>query len=136
MKRTIKRTVTYPHPRERVWAALTDSAVLGRWLMPNDFVPAVGHRFTLRADPSPGFDGIIECEVLALDPPRSMTWAWRGGPIDTQVAFELEEVEGGTRLQLVHSGFEGPAPVFVSLILGSGWRKLLGRKLRAELLRE
>ena len=31
-----------PHPPERVWQALTDPALLARWLMPNDF-PKPGH---------------------------------------------------------------------------------------------
>ena len=59
-----------PQPPGRVWQALTDSALLARWLMPNDFRPAVGHQFTFRTEPVPqhGFDGIVQCEVLALEP--------------------------------------------------------------------
>lgn len=63
MKRTIRRTVRYPHPPSRVWAAITSSAALARWLMPNDFEPKVGHEFTFRTDPAPGFDGIVHCKV-------------------------------------------------------------------------
>ena len=55
-----------PHPPAKVWNALTDPALLAAWLMPNDFVPALGHRFTFQTEPVPaqGFDGVIRCEVL------------------------------------------------------------------------
>jgi len=48
---------TYPHPPERVWRALTDSAALAEWLMPNDFEPRVGHKFRFRSKPMPGWRG-------------------------------------------------------------------------------
>ena len=35
------------HPPAKVWHALTDSDLLARWLMPNDFAPTVGHRLHL-----------------------------------------------------------------------------------------
>jgi catechol 2,3-dioxygenase-like lactoylglutathione lyase family enzyme len=44
--------VVYPHPADRVWAALTSSEALAAWFMPNDFEPAVGHRFTFQAKPA------------------------------------------------------------------------------------
>jgi uncharacterized protein YndB with AHSA1/START domain len=70
VKADIDETANYPHPVERVWAALTSSDALAVWLMPNDFKPVVGHRFTFRTKPAPGFDGIVHCEVL-LPPPEA-----------------------------------------------------------------
>ncbi len=40
-----------PHPPETVWNALTRADLIARWLMPNDFVPVPGHRFTFRTQP-------------------------------------------------------------------------------------
>jgi len=34
------------------------------WLMPNDFQPRLGHKFQFRTKPAPGFDGIVNCEVV------------------------------------------------------------------------
>jgi uncharacterized protein YndB with AHSA1/START domain len=34
----IVHEVVYAHPPGRVWRALTDSAALADWLMPNDFL--------------------------------------------------------------------------------------------------
>ena len=51
---TQNRTVTIEremaHPPEKVWRALTQRPLIEDWLMPNDFEPVVGHRFTLRGD--------------------------------------------------------------------------------------
>lgn len=126
-------TRTLPYPREMVWRALTDANELGAWLMPNDFRPEIGHRFTFRTKPAPGFDGTVHCEVLELVHPERVAFTWKGGPLDTRVSFELEEVAGGTRLTLRHSGFGGLSNVIPRLVLGFGWKDLLTNKIRAHL---
>jgi uncharacterized protein YndB with AHSA1/START domain len=131
MSRTIRINVEYSHPPERVWNALTSSEAIAEWLMPNDFEPRVGHRFTMRTEPAPGFDGIVHCEVRELEPHRRMVWSWRGGPIDTTLTFELEPTPRGTRLRVCHAGFRGLKAYLVSLILGSGWRTIYRRKFPA-----
>ncbi len=116
-------------PREAVWAALTDADALAEWLMPNDFAPRLGHRFTFRTRPAPGFDGIVHSEVLALDAPRLLVLAWRGGPLDTTLRFELQDHPEGTLLTLRHDGFRGLGNLLPRIVLGLGWRRLLERKL-------
>jgi uncharacterized protein YndB with AHSA1/START domain len=123
--------VTYPHTPDRVWRALTEPKALTAWLMPNDFAPVVGHHFTFRAPPQPWFDGVVRCEVLAVEPPRQLSYTWQGGPMraPTTVTWTLEPVSEGTRVRLVHAGFTGLGGRIVRLILGSGWRSLLARAL-------
>jgi uncharacterized protein YndB with AHSA1/START domain len=123
----------YPHPPERVWRALTEPELLERWLMPNDFAPQVGHRFTFRTDPAPGFDGVVHCEVLELEPPRRLAFTWQGGPLDTVVRFTLSPDAAGTRLQMEQTGFRGVKAWLVSRILKGGFRTMYGRKLPAVL---
>ena len=124
----------YDHPIERVWAALTSAHALAAWLMPNDFVAEVGREFTFRTDPAPGFDGVVRCRVLEIDPPTSMVWQWCGGPVDTTVTFTLTALDGGhTRFHLRQLGFAGLGGQFTRLVLGSGWRRILGRRLPAYL---
>jgi len=126
MKRDIRRTVTYPHPPERVWTALTDPKALAQWLMPNDFEPTVGHRFQFRTEPAPGFDGIVHCEVLEVEAPTRLRYTWRGGPVDTVVTYELSATaDGGTELRFSQTGFSGLRSVLVSFILGSGFKKMV-----------
>jgi len=126
----------YPYPRERVWRALTDSAAIADWLMPNDFKAIPGHRFQMRTRPAPGFDGIVQCEVTQVEPPTRLAYTWVGGGIETLVTFSLESIDQGTRLTLLHSGFSGMKGWMISRILGKGWRgKILPVTLRAAIAR-
>lgn len=134
MRRDFTVSRTLDARPEVVWRALTEPELLAEWLMPNDFAPVVGHRFTMQADPGPGFDGRVSAEVLALEPPRRMVWSWRGGPIDTTVEFVLDPVEGDRTALTVHQrGFVGVRAWVVSAILQLGWRALLGRRLPSAL---
>jgi uncharacterized protein YndB with AHSA1/START domain len=126
------------HPPDRVWRALTDPARLARWLMPNDFAPVVGHRFTFRTEPVPGtgFDGVVQCEVLDVQPERLLriSWASSNG-LDTTVTWRLEPEGAGTRLFLDHEGFDPdrPADQLARRIMDGGWRSNVLRALHAEL---
>lgn len=139
MKRDIHIERVYLHPRELVWRALTDGELIAQWLMKNDFLPVAGHRFTMRTEPAPGFDGVVHGEVLEIDAPHRMRWAWRGGPIDTQVTFTLtDEIVHGrpaTRLRVDQTGFEGLPAVLVSFILGAGNLRVYGQYFPAVLKR-
>jgi uncharacterized protein YndB with AHSA1/START domain len=127
--------VTYHHAPERVWNALTDSAALAAWLMPNDFAPHVGHHFTFRTQPQLGFDGIVRCEVLEVDAPRRLVYSWQGGPLrqPTTVIWTLRAVPEGTHLRLEHAGFTGMSGAVVRRLLGRGWRGLLRQSLPGQL---
>jgi uncharacterized protein YndB with AHSA1/START domain len=96
-----------PHPAEKVWRALTQGALLEDWLMPNDFEPVVGRRFSFRTQPMPHWDGVVAGEVLAAEPPKRLSYSWVGGGLDTVVAWTLTAIDGGVRLRMEQSGF-GP----------------------------
>jgi len=136
MKRDIALERVYAHAPERVWRALTDRQKLSAWLMPNDFEPLLGHRFTFRSKPQPGWDGVTHCEVVELEPPRRLAFTWRGGAgpgkpltLDTVVRFTLTPDGDGTRLRLEHTGFSGVKGVLLSFLMGAGWAKMLRRRL-------
>ena len=125
------------HPPAKVWRALTDSDLLARWLMPNDFTPVLGHRFTLRTAPRPqqGFDGVVHGEVLAIEPLRLLRFSWRGGGLDTVVTWTLVPEGRGCRLFLEHDGFDPDDPVHqrIFTILDGGWRSHVWRRLEQAL---
>lgn len=130
--RSVQIVRVYDYPRDVVWDAIATADSLAAWLMPNDFRPELGHEFTFRTRPAPGFDGIVRSRVLDIAPPERLTLAWKGGPLDTIVRFELTEVSGTqTRLVLTHEGFRGLSNVVPRLVLGQGWKNLLARKLPA-----
>ena len=128
MTDSIQREIVFPQPREDVWRALTDSDTLADWLMPNDFAPRVGHRFTFRTEPNPkaGFDGIVHCEVLECAPPSRLAYSWAGGGIDTRVSYRLEPNGDGTRVFFEQSGFDLSQPwgdvAFKGA--GAGWSRM------------
>ncbi|MDQ7947420.1 MAG: SRPBCC domain-containing protein [Pedobacter sp.] len=124
----------FHHPPATVWKYLTDAKLLESWLMPSDFKLQIGHRFTFSARPIPifGFDGKIYCEVLDFEPLRHLSYAWRGGKgkdvkLDSVVTWTLTEREGGTELNLLHSGFVGMRNYFPYLVMNKGWQKILKR---------
>lgn len=129
MARTLVFEVLYPHPPQKVWDSLTSSEAIAKWLMENDFEPVVGKRFQLRAKPTFGWDGVVDCELLALDAPRQMVWRWKSSGIDTRATFTLEPVAEGTRLRLVHDGFKGVRGAMASWMMGGGWKGILNENL-------
>jgi uncharacterized protein YndB with AHSA1/START domain len=122
MKRDLHFEMTYPHPREHVWRAITSPEAMSQWLMKNDFQPLVGHKFQFHTKPAPGFDGIVNCEVLEVASPERLVYTWKGGGVDTVLTWTLYEVPKGTKLVLDHTGFAGLRGLMVSRILGGGWR--------------
>jgi uncharacterized protein YndB with AHSA1/START domain len=127
----------FPHAPETIWKLLTDGALMGRWMMaPNGFEAVVGNRFTFTTTPAGGWDGTIRCEVLDVMPEERLSYAWRGGhesnvgygaPLDTVVTFTLHRTADGTRLRVVHSGFELPKNETAYRGMSEGWIKVVGR---------
>jgi uncharacterized protein YndB with AHSA1/START domain len=96
-----------PHRPEKVWRALTDPALLSQWLLPViglELQP--GAAFSLKAPPQPGWDGVVSCRFLEIEPQRKLRYTWVVGDIDTVVTFTLTPTTSGTRLSLVQSGFK------------------------------
>ncbi|MCA9728664.1 MAG: SRPBCC domain-containing protein, partial [Candidatus Eisenbacteria bacterium] len=94
------------HPPEKVWRALTDPELLSEWLLPVvglDLAP--GTTFTLHAPPQPGWDGVVHCRFVEIEPQRKLRYTWVVGSIDTVVTFTLTPTDTGTRLSLEQSGF-------------------------------
>lgn len=100
-----------PHPPEKLWRALTQAPLIEEWLMRNDFQPVVGHRFNLRADPIPHWNGVTDCEVLVVEPHKRLAYSWNASGeeaatgIKTVVTWTLTPVSGGTHLRMEQSGF-------------------------------
>ncbi|PWE29371.1 polyketide cyclase [Maritimibacter sp. 55A14] len=112
MKFELEFERVYPHPVEKVWKALTDPRLLGKWLMETDFAPVVGREFNMWCDDGEGGTDRYICKLLALEPPRYMRWSWLldGSQHlgETEVTFRLEETGTGTCLSIVHSGDRDP----------------------------
>jgi uncharacterized protein YndB with AHSA1/START domain len=100
---TIEREL--PHPPEKVWRALTEGPLIEQWLMKNDFRPVVGHRFSFRSTPVPNWNGIIDSEVLVVEPNSRLTYGWATMGMESVVTWTLTPTKGGTHVRMEHSGF-------------------------------
>jgi uncharacterized protein YndB with AHSA1/START domain len=102
--RSIEFECDLPEPPEKVWRALTTPEIVSEWLLPTDLVPEAGEKFGFRDSAATE----IECEVLSVDPERSISFAWRDAEarrnrLDSTVTFEIAGTEaGGTHLRIVH----------------------------------
>lgn len=106
MQQSLTLEIIYPYPPDRVWYALTDQRTLAIWMMDNTFEPRLGHRFQFQDHSLPGLETVIDCEVIAIDAPQRLVYTWKDRWMDmpSLVTWILEPVDGGTQLQLRHSG--------------------------------
>ena len=127
----VERDLT--HPPEKVWRALTQGPLLEQWLMKNDFKPVVGHKFNFRAEPNPHWNGVTDCEVLAVEAGKRLQYSWSSSGAEakdglrTVVTWTLEPTKGGTRLRMEQAGFRhgaGDEGFFKGATWG--WQKMLG----------
>jgi uncharacterized protein YndB with AHSA1/START domain len=94
-----------PHPPEKIWRALTQASLIDQWLMSNDFQPVVGHKFTLRSTPVQNWNGLIDCQVLQVEPNSRLSYSWATMGMESVVAWMLTPTAGGTHVRMEHSGF-------------------------------
>jgi uncharacterized protein YndB with AHSA1/START domain len=95
----------FPHPPEKVWRALTQPALIAEWLMRNDFKPVLGRRFELSAE-----WGKVDCEVLAVETHRSISYSWGDHELKTVVTWTLTPTSTGTLLRMEQTGFRTDQP--------------------------
>jgi uncharacterized protein YndB with AHSA1/START domain len=159
MERTVRIKKYLPYPIPTVWKAITDSDILGRWFMENNFEPVLNREFTFKMAPQKGWDGITHCKVTELEDQHKISFTYRGSAsgekalacagihseladsaakgifaeLDTVLKFTLTPDCNGCCLGMEHSGFKGFKLVLVSFIMGMGWKKQLNKKLPAVL---
>jgi len=120
-----------PHPPEKVWRALTENSLLEQWLMQNDFLPIVGHRFQFRAEPRPHWNGVTDSEVLDVAPNERLSYTWNASGeeapegLKTVVTWTLTPTSDGTQLRMEHSGFRPEEDVRNLQGASYGWPRFL-----------
>ena len=103
----VQREVVLPVPPEEAWDALVKPSELEAWL-----ADAVDSDGDLDAGSSAVFtlaDGDVRHVVVEdVEEPRRVAWRWStdGDDESTLVELTLEEIEGGSILRVVESGFE------------------------------
>ncbi len=116
----------FPHPPEKLWRALTQPHLIEEWLMKNDFSLAIGHRFNLRGE----WGGVLDCEVLAIEPQKSLSYSWNfqhddaAYDLKSVVTFTLTPTGSGTHLRMEQVGFR-PDQKQAHGGAKAGWRQFL-----------
>lgn len=90
-----------PFPAEKLWRALTQPHLMEEWLMKSDFSPQVGRGFRFEAQ-----WGALDCEVLEVEPQRSLAYTWNGMGLESVVTWTLTPTAAGTRLRMEQVGFK------------------------------
>lgn len=131
----IEKQILLRAPRSRVWHALTDAPTFGTWFgvkLTGQFAAGARLRGPIM---HPGYEHVqLDITIERMEPERLMSWRWHPNAVDPQrdysdepttlVVFELDEVEGGTRLTVTESGFDCIPPERRRIAFGSnekGW---------------
>jgi uncharacterized protein YndB with AHSA1/START domain len=118
----IERNILLKAPRSRVWQALSNAEEFGDWFG----VALKGETFSAGKRVQghvthPGYEHVVwDVLIERLEPERLLSWRWHPAAVEpsidysneptTLVVFELKEVEGGTLLSVVESGFDSLPP--------------------------
>jgi uncharacterized protein YndB with AHSA1/START domain len=114
-----------PHPPEKIWRALTQGELIKEWLMDNDFQPAVGHKFSFRSKPVSNWNGLIDSQVLIVEPNTRLSYTWNTLGVESVVAWTLTPTKNGTLVRMEQSGFRADQELNYK---GAkyGWNKFIG----------
>jgi len=116
----VEKTIELRAPRSRVWRAISNGKDFGTWfgvgeplVLEGDFVP--GARITGVWGTGAAMERELFCTIETVEPERRLAFRWLPYEIPkgddpskhptTHIEFRLEDIEIGTRLTVVESGF-------------------------------
>jgi uncharacterized protein YndB with AHSA1/START domain len=125
---SVSRERTLSCPPASVWRALIEPNLISQWLYENDFRPIVGNRFQFRGKPRPHWNGLVDGEVLCVEPERKLSYTWTtvpnadGRSLETIVTWTLAPTRGYTHVRVEQSGFRSEEEARGPSL---GWDRLL-----------
>ena len=125
---------TYNAPVEKVWAALTDNALMKQWYFDiAKFNPEPGFEFSFTAgNEDKQFVHLCKVKEVVSNKKLSYSWRYEGYEGDSLVIFELFPEGNGTKVKLTHEGLETFPAVqdFAKENFVQGWTHILGIALK------
>ena len=113
----VERSSLVRAPRSRVWQALTNLKEFSKWFgveAEGEFAPGSRMRMISTHESHKGLEFFVD--VIRMEAPATLSWRWHPGSKQpgedkssepmTLVEFRLTEVEGGTLVTVVESGFD------------------------------
>jgi uncharacterized protein YndB with AHSA1/START domain len=114
---TVERSTLVRAPRSRVWQALTNIQEFSKWFgveAEGEFTLGAHVRMVTTHESYKGMEFFVD--VVKMDAPETFSWRWHpgskrpgedtSGEPTTLVEFRLTEVDGGTLVTVVESGFD------------------------------
>jgi len=96
-----------PHPVDAVWSAITDPTQRAHWMGPTRIDAREGGRIEMvpTAPPLPDAAKTMTGRITVWDPPHVFEHEWNQRIVEPGVVrYELDAVDGGTRLRFSHRG--------------------------------
>ena len=127
---TIEHSVLVEAPVEEVWSILTGVDAVPRWLGCMHYEPVVGHVFYMQQSdekrPARDLEGATRCDILSREAPTVFAFSWYLPDTPApEVRIQLEQRDDGTRVTLVHDGWEQFDAFKIRSVrdsLAGGWR--------------
>ncbi|MFC0505476.1 SRPBCC domain-containing protein [Micromonospora costi] len=88
------------HPVDRVWHALTDRELLGRWFTDVESVPDAPGRLRFATADLPGFDAAVEAEVIEQQVPELITLRCQEADRRSRLTCTVKATTEGCRLSI------------------------------------
>lgn len=125
MNDTIKKEVTFNHPIDKVWNAISKAEEISTWFIKADFRAEKGYKYVFTSEPNEKGCTTISGEVKNASPYLLIyTWVVADTKVETTVKWELETTGNGTKLVLEHSGisnYEGETAIAMFESFNGGW---------------
>ena len=113
----IEKQIVLDAPRKRVWRAITDIREFNQWFgatLEGTFTPGAVVQGGITY---PGYEHLVMTVwIETVEPERRFAFRWHPNATEpgvdysseptTLITFTLDDVEGGTRLTIVESGFD------------------------------
>lgn len=125
----IRKSIYLKASKQQVWAYLTDPDKLAIWFHKPETTLAEGEDYAMCGTESG--DKLMWGTVLKSEPFDALEYTFIIAPMGdatSTVKWSLQDVAGGTRLSLEHTGLPQGAEAFgLTLALDKGWDDHIGR---------
>ncbi|OHU21699.1 hypothetical protein BKG76_14015 [Mycobacteroides franklinii] len=124
----------FPYSAEQVWRAMTSPASISDWttdVVGNSVETGKSFAFTTFPIPEVNFDGRGDCEFTDVVPNERLAYRFTTpeSSLNLQATWTLHPESGGTRLLVVHNGFDVANPVHgrLRILVRDIWTLVMSR---------
>jgi len=128
MKDSISKEHVFKHSIDKIWNAISKAEEISAWFLPTDFKAKKGYNYTFNSPDKENCKPIFGTVKQANPYTLIYTWIVGDTDIETTVKWQLETVDGGTKLYLEHSGiskYYGETAVSMFTSFDGGWDRCI-----------